>query len=72
MDVAFGTAGAEEIILTDIWHTSSGTAEQMVQALANILACVGEVPAGKRIYVRFQCYGTADSNLSTAVYAMGG
>lgn len=72
MDVAFGTAGAEEIVLTDILHTSSGTAEQMAQALANILQCVGEVPAGKRIYVRMQCSGTVDSNLSTIVYAMGG
>jgi hypothetical protein len=44
----------------------------MVQCLANILACVGEVPAGQRIYVRFQCHSTADSNLSTIVYAMGG
>jgi hypothetical protein len=72
MDVAFGTAGAEEVVLTDVLHISSGTAEQMVQCLANILACVGEVPAGQRIYVRFQCHSTADSNLSTIVYAMGG
>jgi hypothetical protein len=72
MDVAYGTAGAEEVVLTDILHLSSGTAEQVVQPLANLFGCVGEVDAGKRIYVRMQCHGTADSNLSTIVYAMGG
>jgi hypothetical protein len=72
MDIAYGTAGAEEIIVSDIIHSSSGSAEQMVQALANLIACVGEVDSGKRIYVRMQCHSTADSNLSTIVYAMGG
>lgn len=72
MDVAFGSAGAEEIVLSDILHLSSGTAEQAVFPLPNLFACVGEVGIGKRIYVRMQCSGTADSNLSTIVYAMGG
>ena len=71
-DVAYGTAGAEEIVISGQPHLSSGTAEQMNQPQIPSVYYQNEVNSGKRIYVRTQCSGTADSNLSTIVYALGG
>lgn len=72
MDVAYGTAGAEEIVIAGQPHNSPSTAEQMFQPQLHPNYYQNEVDAGRRIYVRMQCSGTADSNLSTIVYAMGG
>lgn len=72
LDVAYGTAGAEEIVIPGQPHLSSGTAEQMNQPQIPSVYYFNEVDAGRRIYVRMQCSGTADSSLSTIVYALGG
>ena len=71
-DVAYGTAGAEEIVIAGQPHLSSGTAEQMNQPQIPAVYYQNEVGFGNRIYVRTQCSGTVDSNLSTVVYALGG
>lgn len=72
MDVAYGGAGTEEVVLSGAMHLSSGTVEQVSQPQLLPPYCTNEVGFGGRIYVRSQCNGTADSDLSTVVYALGG
>ena len=72
MDVAVGTAALREIIYQDQLKTNAGTAEQSAQSFLPNHCHIAEVAAGVEVYARFQCSGTADSNLSSIVYALGG
>ena len=72
LDVGVGGVGTEELVIQDALHLSSGTVEQMNQPLQPLVGYFAEVGITQRVYVRMQCHGTPDSNLSTVVYALGG
>lgn len=68
LDVAVGSSGQVPLITDQLWFTNS------VETNSSALVIPGEreVPASGAIYARLWCEGTADSNLSVIVYALGG
>jgi len=68
LDIAVGSSGEKPLIVGQLWITNS------VETNSSALywPAEHEVPAGAQIYARLWCSGVPDSNLSVAVYALGG
>lgn len=71
VDLAFGDASNKHIIITDQnWFIPSANEE--IATPGRLVGCFRTVPAGANLYVRAQCSGTADANLSFTATGVGG
>jgi hypothetical protein len=70
VDVAYGDASNKHIIINgQPWRITSAS-----ETIANdpMPVCFRRVPAGANLYLRAQCSGTADANLSFTLTGVGG
>jgi hypothetical protein len=72
-DVGLSDTGfAYDVVIQGLSYYATSNESLVPLSYPSFSECVREAPAGMAAYGRIQCSGTADSNVSMIVYALGG
>jgi hypothetical protein len=72
-DVGLSDSGfSYDVVIQGLSYYATSAESLVPLAYPSFNECVRETPAGMAAYGRIQCSGTADSNVSMIVYALGG